>query len=583
MTKRNEKLTEKHSIDLVSQAIDHHRLQAEFIILLEAGEEVTVQEILDNPSKYHEVPCAHPLDNEITGKSIIYCNQEKPIIHSFAHGGEIFLLGPEAEEANMVDWSTILRKFVLEFNETHAQVIVGGKHRIMRTVPSEIYPESRITYEFIKQEELRKIYAKDLIQVTERFKGKTITPIFKDKITAWAHHENSRAYIGGVVFAPNRELPDDYYNCWQGFAVEPVAGANIKIIKDHIELIICGGNRQLIEYFYNWLAYTFQYPDRQAGSALVLRGGKGTGKGSIGHFIRKIWGQHGIHISNFNHLVGKFNGHLTDVCFLFADEAFYSGDKQHEGVLKALITEPTVMIERKGLDSIPHQNYLKVFMVTNNDYAVPASKDERRYCVFDVTSDRIGDNNYFDDLHAACTDRSVQAAFLHEMLNRDITNFHPGTIPESQGLKHQRLASLSSVGKWLVDSFTQGYFSSSYINEYKWESEVSSANLYQSFIFWCNSQRLTQYEIVNQNAFGKYLAKIFIKKKLKGDVRGFHLGTLIDAVSKFEKYEKVDLGLETDDNPLDVKGFIYSKDKCESSQFNFRGNDEQTPLLRVIK
>ena len=257
--------------------------------------------------------------------------------------------------------------------------------------------------------------------------------------------------------------------------------------------------------------------------------------------------------SNAMHLVGKFNGHLSDVCFLFADEAFYSGDKQHEGVLKALITDPTLTIERKGIDAISQPNYLKIFMVTNSDYAVQATKDERRYCVFDVASFRIGDKGYFDTLNAACNDKSVQSTFLYEMLNRDISNFSVSAIPESQGLKDQRLSSLKSPGKWLVDSFTQGHFAISYDCECKWENEVSSANLYKSYKLWCDSQRLTQYEIVNQNAFGKYLAKIFTNKKLKGDVRGFVFGSLSTAISTFEKYEKVNLEIDSDEKPVCIK------------------------------
>jgi hypothetical protein len=43
-----------------------------------------------NPKKYHGAGCAYPLDESIFGKSIIYSDQEKPIIHTFAHGGESF-------------------------------------------------------------------------------------------------------------------------------------------------------------------------------------------------------------------------------------------------------------------------------------------------------------------------------------------------------------------------------------------------------------------------------------------------------------------------------------------------------------
>lgn len=150
--KRNTKLTEPQSIEIVNEAIDLKRLPAEFLILLESGKEVTVQEILDNLQQYHEVPCVHPIEREILGKSIIYSNQEKPLIHSFAHGGETFFLGFNVEEETLTGWRLELKEFVKEFNEEHAQVLIGGRHKIMRKVSSELHYELRTTYEFFEQE-----------------------------------------------------------------------------------------------------------------------------------------------------------------------------------------------------------------------------------------------------------------------------------------------------------------------------------------------------------------------------------------------------------------------------------------------
>lgn len=583
--KRNTKLTEQQSIEIVNQAIDLKRLPAEFLILLESGKEVTVKEILDNLQQYHEVPCVHPLEREILGKSIIYSNQEKPIIHTFANGGETFFLGHDVAQATLSGWRLEYNQFVQDFNITHAQVLIGGKHKIMRKVSAELHHESRTSYEFIEQEELRKMYANEKIQVDERVNGEVVYPIYKDKITAWVTHEDARKYLGGWRFAPGKQVPDNCFNGWQGFAVEPTPGADLGIIIKHIESVICKNDPLLIKYFNDWVAYTFQYPERPAGSALVLRGEKGCGKGTIGHFLRKIWGQHGLHICNSRHLVGKFNAHLADVCFLFADEAFYSGDKQHEGVLKSHITEPTINIERKGVDADTQPNYLKIFMVTNNDHAVPASKDERRYCVFDVASERIGDRKYFEELHAASGNKAVQAAFLYKMLNRDITGFHTGAIPESQGLKDQRLASLSSVGKWLADSFTQGYFAINDESDGFWKDEVSSEFLLKSYKFWCNSYKVTHHGFNSLKKLGGYLGDIFIPMKVKVEVRryirGYNFGSLNEAILKFENYEKINLGIEIDNNSLDY--YVYPDVNDVDKEFNLNIFDKQKKISRNLK
>jgi hypothetical protein len=71
---------------------------------------------------------------------------------------------------------------------------------------------------------------------------------------------------------------------------------------------------------------------------------------------------------------------------LFADEAFWAGDKKGESVLKGLITERTLVIEQKGIDAVQWPNRLKVMMAANAAWVVPASYHERRFAVFDVSN-----------------------------------------------------------------------------------------------------------------------------------------------------------------------------------------------------
>ncbi len=445
----------------------------------------------------------------------------------------------EAESAIYQLWSIDLIIHVYNFNKTHASVLIGGHHRIMRTIPAVVNQDGRESYEFISQNALVTVFQNTVIKTGEKEdKNGDLVDVMQNHIVAWAKHKDCKVYTGGVIFKPlplNKTIEiKDYFNTWKGFAIEPKAGCAYEIIKEHIEDIVCNGDKELSEYFYNWCAYIFQNPDKPAGAAIVCRGEKGTGKGTIGHFLRMIWGNHGLHISNSNHLTGNFNGHLSDVCFLFADEAYYSANKSHEGVLKALITEPSITIERKGIDAVSQPNYLKVFMATNNDWAVPATKDERRYCVCDVNNLAKGNKEYFDTLHKEVNDPAVQAAFLADMLQRDISDFHTGQIPDTAGLKEQRLHSLDSMGKWLVDSLNNGTFSDSDI----WKPEFSSKELYSSYLAWMDSQKTGEYNRFTQTALGKYLTEIGFTKRPSNGIK-WNLGTLEAAIFKFECYERV--------------------------------------------
>jgi hypothetical protein len=166
-------------------------------------------------------------------------------------------------------------------------------------------------------------------------------PLYRDVATLWLEHPDRRQYLGGVVMDPTGTAPADCWNLWQGFTVKPEPG-DWSVMRDHIRDVLCNGDEKLFVYVLGWLARMVQHPNRPGEVALVLRGKKGAGKGTLGNWLITLLGQHGVHVAHAKHLVGSFNAHLRDAVFVFADEAFFAGDKQHEGMLKALVTEPSI-------------------------------------------------------------------------------------------------------------------------------------------------------------------------------------------------------------------------------------------------
>jgi hypothetical protein len=228
----------------------------------------------------------------------------------------------------------------------------------------------------------------------------------KPLANAWLEHPKRRQYEG-VDLDPSwgAELPNGCLNLWRGFGVKPKKG-EWPLLARHVSEVLANGDPKAADYIFQWTAWSLQHPGELAEAALVLRGGKGSGKGVFGNTLVKIFGEHALHIFHQSHLTGNFNAHLRSCLFLFADEAFWAGDKKGESVLKGLVTEKTLAIEQKGIDVVSCPNRLHVFMAANAEWAVPASHDERRFAVFEV-SDRYAKNGaaenerkaYFDALH----------------------------------------------------------------------------------------------------------------------------------------------------------------------------------------
>jgi hypothetical protein len=188
----------------------------------------------------------------------------------------------------------------------------------------------------------------------------------------------------------------------------------------------------------------------------VLRGGQGAGKGTTISLFADIFGQRALHVSHAKHVVGQFNAHLKDCVLLFADEAFYAGDKEHESVLKTLITEPTRMVEYKGKDVIQLSNFTHLMMSSNKDWVVPVEMDDRRFFIVDVAENSAKDEKYFDPIYQQMrgSDRKTPGpgtqALLYDLLHRKITR-SIRDIPETKAKLDHKLESLDTVNRWLYE------------------------------------------------------------------------------------------------------------------------------------
>jgi len=205
----------------------------------------------------------------------------------------------------------------------------------------------------------------------------------------------------------------------------------------------------------NWCARTVQRPHEPGQVAIVLQGGEGTGKGTFASAMLRLFGMHGLHVSQPKHVTGNFNHHLRDKVLLFADEALFAGNPEHRGPLCALITEDKIQIEAKGVDAKTARNVLHIVMATNEDWAVPAGVNARRFCVLRVSEARRQDIPYFNALRQEL-DSGGLAAFFHDLLAMNISSFDVFAVPQTEALATQKIISLKGAEAWLLDCLQHG-------------------------------------------------------------------------------------------------------------------------------
>jgi len=238
-----------------------------------------------------------------------------------------------------------------EMNEQHAVICNwGGKCVVIEELEDAIF-NNRTRLSKQTRTAFNDRYANRRVQSGSDKNG---NPTYMPMAKWWWEH-SARRQFRAICFAPGKDTPLDY-NLWQGFAYEQRPG-DCSLFLEHVLTNVCAGNQSHYDYLIGWMARTVQKPASAGQVAVVLRGGQGTGKGIMAKTFGALFGRHFMQISNSNHLVGNFNAHLRDSCVLFADEAFFAGDKRHESVLKTLITEDILAIEAKGVEVEMKPNY----------------------------------------------------------------------------------------------------------------------------------------------------------------------------------------------------------------------------------
>ncbi len=379
-----------------------------------------------------------------------------------------------AQEFQKKYWKTEddgpIEKAVRELNEKHAIIMLGGKCSILNEVIDPVFGRPDLTYS--SPHDFKTRYSNKKVFVVNG-KGETRAVSIAN---AWLDHPDRREY-NGIVFAPNQEMHENY-NLYRGLAYKPKKG-NWERLCNHIGEVVCGGYELIFNYVMAWMADAVQDPGgERPGVALVMRGGKGVGKGIFARTFGELFGNHFLHITHQSQLVGKFNNHQKDALIVFADECFWAGDKLSEGVLKAMITEPTIRVEPKGKDSFAVKNHMRVIIASNESWVVPASLGERRFLVVDVHDAHRQSISYFAPIYEEI-ENGGREAMLHDLMNLKYDKKLLLNAPKTDALLSQIEEGMDPVQKFWLERLRVGVILKGH---YRWEDFAPTAALYTEFL-----------------------------------------------------------------------------------------------------
>ena len=408
-----------------------------------------------------------------------------------------------------------------EMNNKHAVLLQeGGKTRVLSWERTELDEDRQIPV-LQSFEDFRNRYMHRFVEY-QTDKGVAYKPLGK----WWLEHPQRREYFALRFFPGKPEEVDGYLNMWRGYAVFPKAG-DWSLMREHVRKVLANGDETCADYIMKWAAWAMQNPGEPAEVALVLRGGRGTGKGIFARALKHLFGQHGLQVNSPTQLTGRFNAHLRDCCLLFADEAIVPGDKAAESVLKGLITEPELTIEGKGVNLVQARNRLHVVMASNEEWVVPAGIDERRFAVFEVSSEHAQDSDYFRAIAEQLRGGGL-AAMLRDLLAMDLGDWHPRrNVPQTDALHAQKAATVTGIDAVFLDLLRAGEIPAFNIDEFG-NPFVPTSSLRDY------AQRHLRREDVTLNAVNKLLRDLGFEYK-DNRPRGFVLPPLPQARANWDR------------------------------------------------
>jgi hypothetical protein len=328
-----------------------------------------------------------------------------------------------------------------EMNEQHAVLPIGGKTRVATWGDDPEFKGYQTIIRFQSFEDFKKLRDKYRLRGSKRG-------------TWWLGHPERRQYDGGMRFMPEHDegVVDDTLNLWEGFGVQAKkpngrSGARgCSRFLTHGLHIICSGNEEHFDYLMKREALIAQRRIRSEVAVGLQTEVEGTGKGFWCRVLNRLYGQHAMQVLKPEHVTGKHNKHLEQLLRLTADEALFALDPRHRNAMFSLITEPSLTIEPKFIDSYSAPNYINLDVISNDPHFLPVSATARRFFVPKVSPERAGDHPYFKRILAQLEDDGGYEALLWHLLHEvDIVDFNVRAVPKTAALAEQAAYSRKGV------------------------------------------------------------------------------------------------------------------------------------------
>lgn len=197
------------------------------------------------------------------------------------------------------------------------------------------------------------------------------------------------------------------FNTFPGFPHQPIHDSSldyapIQPFLDGMKEIICNGDEDLFTCVCDTYTDILRHPERKSRICSVYYSPEQQiGKGLFGYLLGKtlVGNEMITQVANDTLVVGDFNAILENKLIVIIDESEARGSSyKFCGRLKNLISEPTNVINKKGIDPYTIKSCLRVWYCTNTLDALNIELFDARFLVAQCNPSRVGQADFFNQM-----------------------------------------------------------------------------------------------------------------------------------------------------------------------------------------
>lgn len=344
--------------------------------------------------------------------------------------------------------------FIDEYNAEYAIVSHGKDVWVSRLTEedaaTEIITTAKLRHSFAEERMSDKLVIK-----TGEGDDESTETIYKAQV--WFESPHAKRYPGGFVFKPNNDQRPTELNTWKGFAIPASEKGSWTLLHDHIRDVICDGDLAIFNWFMMWCADIIQNPgDNPPDSSIVLKGGQGSGKGTVAEALGAILGPlYYTETGNKEELYEKHNEHMAKSILIQGAEITFKGDKPGHNRLKDTITKKTQNMNPKYKAVVKVKNVSRYIITTNAETALPAELSERRFLILNVDKKKERSTAFFDKLRAELENGGL-GRMHYDLKQIKVNRNELRRPPRTTALKEEIRTGLTGVHRFINNILEEG-------------------------------------------------------------------------------------------------------------------------------